>query len=528
MKNTFLISLIFLFVQTSFAQILVKDIASGTSSSYPTEITVVGNVMYFTTRELTSSLELWRSYGEETNTEKVLDLNGPNFASLENLNNKLIIIESNTISFLQNETSTIPTVIKNNISVNAASIIQIGGDMYFLGTESNIAYLYKYNFGTSLLNQTLLVYGFYHFQPYRLENQERLKSLIYDETSGIIYFKSNDFRIYAYDINSGILYNSELFNSVSYEYPLVLFNGYVYTSGFQGSFSNYTNTELIKVKYNASIGEVELSYIELNPVKGSFPIYFTVHNDEMFFFIYSGLNEFQSLVKMNSSGVSSQVVYNLGPDLNEYFYFGFNYENPFRMIDDNLYLINRYALYKLSPEISEVPVIDIDPSSDPDAASGIELPFKVSDQYFCGRTSHNPQIHNSIGFRLTQFEGLCDCWLGPFILFNGEIYFSASMNLTGWELYKIPLSIFSSTENKYKFSIDSFSIFPNPVSNKLFISSDLNMEILNVEVFNSIGEVVLTKIHKDNSIDISHLNSGCYFIKISSDNGSTIRKFVKN
>jgi hypothetical protein len=70
------------------------------------------------------------------------------------------------------------------------------------------------------------------------------------------------------------------------------------------------------------------------------------------------------------------------------------------------------------------------------------------------------------------------------------------------------------------------TVFPNPASNILTIKTLQNptIEILNVE-----GQLIKTFTVKENktNIDVSAFPNGVYFLKAKTENGMTMRKFVK-
>ena len=56
----------------------VKDIRSGSSSSSPSQLTAVGNTLYFAANDGTNGAELWKSDGTTSGTLMVKDINpGP-------------------------------------------------------------------------------------------------------------------------------------------------------------------------------------------------------------------------------------------------------------------------------------------------------------------------------------------------------------------------------------------------------------------------------------------------------------------
>jgi len=69
----------------------------------------------------------------------------------------------------------------------------------------------------------------------------------------------------------------------------------------------------------------------------------------------------------------------------------------------------------------------------------------------------------------------------------------------------------------------SFSIVPNPATNDITIKTDVNFS--KVEVINFLGQVVISET--TNKIDVTNLTSGVYFVRIVSENGTSVQKFVK-
>ncbi len=67
--------------------------------------------------------------------------------------------------------------------------------------------------------------------------------------------------------------------------------------------------------------------------------------------------------------------------------------------------------------------------------------------------------------------------------------------------------------------------FQNPVSDNLKITS--KSEIDSIEIYNLLGKIILIKNH-ENSIDVSNLPKGMYFININSGNKKSIKKIIKD
>ena len=72
-------------------------------------------------------------------------------------------------------------------------------------------------------------------------------------------------------------------------------------------------------------------------------------------------------------------------------------------------------------------------------------------------------------------------------------------------------------------TINNIGIFPNPVTDKLFLTGNTN-RVHEIEVYNLSGMKVKTEIFNGESIDVENLEPGYYFLKT---NEGLIFKFVK-
>lgn len=74
--------------------------------------------------------------------------------------------------------------------------------------------------------------------------------------------------------------------------------------------------------------------------------------------------------------------------------------------------------------------------------------------------------------------------------------------------------------------LENFNIYPNPAENKLYIDSP-NSNISNVEILDMHGRLILKQEYKE-SIEVSKLKNGIYFIRIIiDDKKQVLKKFVK-
>jgi len=79
------------------------------------------------------------------------------------------------------------------------------------------------------------------------------------------------------------------------------------------------------------------------------------------------------------------------------------------------------------------------------------------------------------------------------------------------------------------FEFSSFvKLYPNPASSVVTIESQ-TINLKSVEIFNSLGQLIQANPNENNqlNIDVSGLQTGTYFVKVNSDKGVGVSKFVK-
>lgn len=79
--------------------------------------------------------------------------------------------------------------------------------------------------------------------------------------------------------------------------------------------------------------------------------------------------------------------------------------------------------------------------------------------------------------------------------------------------------------DSYTSSNSGNAIFPNPVLDKINITQITNGT--SCKIVNSIGNTLREMVVSDNSVDVSYLESGLYFIQVSTSDGILSHKFIK-
>ena len=72
--------------------------------------------------------------------------------------------------------------------------------------------------------------------------------------------------------------------------------------------------------------------------------------------------------------------------------------------------------------------------------------------------------------------------------------------------------------------LNSYVLSPNPANDKLTIDGVSDYD---AKIYNDLGQFIM-KTSNTNTIDVSTLSKGIYFIKVSDGINSSIKKFIKN
>lgn len=138
-------------------------------------------------------------------------------------------------------------------------------------------------------------------------------------------------------------------------------------------------------------------------------------------------------------------------------------------------------------------------------------------------TSGYPFTWTQYSYTVSGLTGVVSCKIGfRYFVTNGGPT-GANSNIIGLDTFSVdrPLSSDSFFKN-------NFSFYPNPVNNVLNISVKSEMTINNLSITDLNGRVVYSSSAAINSIDVSDLSSGVYFISIETNEGKGTAKFVKN
>jgi hypothetical protein len=76
----------------------------------------------------------------------------------------------------------------------------------------------------------------------------------------------------------------------------------------------------------------------------------------------------------------------------------------------------------------------------------------------------------------------------------------------------------------------SFNIYPNPVNDKIYIETESEIEeVVVYDVYGRVQNLSNSATQQlSNSIDVTDLNSGVYFVKVVTENGEAVKRIIKN
>ncbi len=109
---------------------------------------------------------------------------------------------------------------------------------------------------------------------------------------------------------------------------------------------------------------------------------------------------------------------------------------------------------------------------------------------------------------------------------NGNLYYAVNFSTEGCPSAPFAVTVTTFLGNT-SFDSAQFSIYPNPTSDVVYVK--YSNPISTISVVNVLGQQVLAKnIHANQGqVDLSHLNAGTYFVKVSSGEASKTLKIIK-
>lgn len=114
---------------------------------------------------------------------------------------------------------------------------------------------------------------------------------------------------------------------------------------------------------------------------------------------------------------------------------------------------------------------------------------------------------------------------------NEKLYLTVFTKEHGNELYTVtdslPTYLAANEAVSNNGNTVNIKIYPNPVTDSFSIKLPNQLEIKQIEIFDTSGKLVNNNISQNNKIYVSSLSPGIYFIKIKTDKGVFVAKFIK-
>jgi hypothetical protein len=112
------------------------------------------------------------------------------------------------------------------------------------------------------------------------------------------------------------------------------------------------------------------------------------------------------------------------------------------------------------------------------------------------------------------------------LLVDGMTYYATQTVNENESLERLPVTV-NLTLGVKENELVSLIYWPNPVKNSLYVKTKQDLKINSLSFYNNLGQLVQEIKNPNETIDVSELQSGIFFIKILSDKGSDKGKFIK-
>ncbi|TYA84292.1 T9SS type A sorting domain-containing protein [Seonamhaeicola marinus] len=107
-------------------------------------------------------------------------------------------------------------------------------------------------------------------------------------------------------------------------------------------------------------------------------------------------------------------------------------------------------------------------------------------------------------------------------------FFNVNDNVGGEVWYFDDIIVNSNSLSTKSEKSSKFKVYPSPVTNQLFVKSGVKgLAGSKAEIYNVTGKLV--RVFNGESVNVSNLNTGLYFVSVTGSNGEkVVKKFIKN
>lgn len=150
-------------------------------------------------------------------------------------------------------------------------------------------------------------------------------------------------------------------------------------------------------------------------------------------------------------------------------------------------------------------------------SNGNKIEFIFENINLPDSTSDEPNSHGFITYKIKPKENI---GIGEIIENDASIYFDFNLPIET-NIATTEMVAFLGVYNEF---LLNFNVYPIPAKNNLFINSVT--DVVNIKIFNNLGQLVLEKTN-EKRVDVSSLNNGIYFLKVKDIKGKIgVRKIV--
>jgi len=145
--------------------------------------------------------------------------------------------------------------------------------------------------------------------------------------------------------------------------------------------------------------------------------------------------------------------------------------------------------------------LDISNNNDLESLAGIENILEESISEL--KIVFNPQLS------ICEVKSVCDYLFSP----NGDIEIHNNSNgCNNSDEVEYSCTVYQNEDKVYS----DFSYYPNPAKNELFLTNNTFDKIINLSIYNQLGQSVLIQNKISNRVDVSNLETGIYTIVVTS------------
>jgi len=127
----------------------------------------------------------------------------------------------------------------------------------------------------------------------------------------------------------------------------------------------------------------------------------------------------------------------------------------------------------------------------------------------------------------SRFRFRCDASANDDQVYIDDIYIRSCQNFPAMQEPEVIVPPAVSNDRPEYYDPESVTLSPNPVSEELHLAG-IPFDEANITVFNASGSMMPNVLSNRNTLDVSQLPPGLYFIRIEKDGQLILKRFIKN